>query len=44
MKVKILEWMFKVDIGNLWQQSFKLALVAFVVVAAMEWRKKKKQA
>ena len=43
LSMKLLEWMFKVDIGNLWQQSFKLALVAFVVVAAGEWRKKRKQ-
>ena len=44
LSMKILEWMFKVDVANLWQRSFKLALVAFVVVAVAEWRKKKKQA
>lgn len=43
LSMKILEWMFKVDIGNLWQRSFKLALVALVVVAVIEWRRKKKQ-
>lgn len=41
--LQILEWIFKVDIGNIWQQGIKLAMIAFLLVALGEWRRKKKQ-
>ena len=43
LTLQILEWIFKVDIGNIWQQGIKLAIIAFLVVALGEWHKKKKQ-
>lgn len=43
LSIQLLIWIFKVEIGNLWQLSFKLSIVAFVVVALGEWRRKKKQ-
>lgn len=43
LTLRILEWIFKVDIGNIWQQGIKLGIIAFLVVALGEWRKKKKQ-
>lgn len=43
LSLQILVWIFKVDIGNIWQQSIKLSIIAFLVVALGEWRKKKKE-